>query len=131
MIEGLYKAHDLSTKQGHEILSDAMDQNGINLDPDHELHVQVLALKLLNEDKATFDFATNMWTISKVDKFVTFKGKGPKEIPYLEDETIRRFETELKALFAAHEGERKVLVRHFKDGEAVNFIVYHEERKKA
>lgn len=131
MIEGLYKAHDLSTKQGHEILFDAMDQLGVNVDPEHELHVQVLALKLLNEDSTAFELATNLWTISKVDKFVSFKGREPKDIPPLEDATIREFETQLRAMFAEHKGDRQVLVRHFKDGEAVNFIVYHEERKKA
>ena len=128
MIEGIYKAHDLSSKHGHEILFDAMDQLRVNVDPEHELHVQVLALKLLNEDPTAFELATNLWTISKVDKFVSFKGREPKDIPPLEDATIREFETQLRAMFAEHKGDRQVLVRHFKDGEAVNFIVYHEER---
>jgi hypothetical protein len=131
MVEGIYKAHDLSTKHGHEIIFDAMDQLCANIDPEHELHVQVLALKLLVEDPVAFELATSIWTISKVDKFVTFKGKEPKEIPELEDDTIRLFEDELKTMFAAHKGDRKVLIHHFKDGKAVNFIVYHEERKKA
>jgi hypothetical protein len=131
MIEGLYKAHDLSTKHGHEILFDALDQMGVNVDPGHDLHVQVLALKVLIEEPSVFELATNLWTISKVDKFVTYMGREPKEIPLLEDATIRDFETQLRTLFAEHKGDRQVLVRHFKDGEAVNFIVYHEERKKA
>ncbi len=131
MIEGIYKAHDLSTTHGHEILFDAMDQLRVNIDPEHELHVQVLALKLLVEDPTAFQLATNIWTVSKVDKFVTFKGREPKEIPPLENEIIHQFEKQLREMFAQHKGDRKVLIRHFKDNEAVNFIVYHEERKKA
>lgn len=131
MIEGLYKAHDLSTKQGYENLWDAITQNQVDIDPDHELHREVLALKLLTEDPPTFQLAVDMWSVSKVVGFVAYKGKEPREIPELTDELISTFESRLRGLFTEYKGERKVLIRHFKDGLAVNFIVYHEVRQKA
>jgi len=43
MLEGIYRAYDLSTKQGHEILMDALEQCGVEIPGVHSLHVEVLA----------------------------------------------------------------------------------------
>lgn len=131
MIEGLYGAHDLATDLGHDLLYDAMAQFQVQIDPDHDLHREVLSLKVLTEEPDVFQLATNMLAVSKSQGFCAFKGKAAKDILKLDDEVIASFETRLKEMFTSHKGERKVKVRHFRDGDAINFIVYHEERQKA
>ena len=65
-----------------------------------------------------------------MDKFSTYKGKGPQEIRDVE-EAAERFKAELRTLFAERKGSDKVLVKHFEDDGIQNFIIYHEERVKA
>lgn len=71
MVEALYQAYDLSTKQGHELMGEAIDQNQLTLPGLHDVSREVLALRLHIEDPITFTLATNLLFASQVDKFVT------------------------------------------------------------
>ncbi|MDQ8184286.1 hypothetical protein [Pelagicoccus sp. SDUM812002] len=130
MLEGIYRAYDLSTKQGQEILMDALEQFGVEIPGVHSLHVEVLALRVLSEFPEVFEVAYDTLTVSRVDKFTMFRGKEARELEALEEGT-ERFAKALRKAFAVRKGTEKVLVKRFTDGDVQNFIVYHEERVQA
>lgn len=130
MLEGIYRAYDLSTKQGHEILMDALEQCGGEIPGVHSLYVEVLALRVLSEFPEVFEVAYDTLTVSRVDKFTMFRGKEARELETL-DEGTGRFAKALRKAFAVRKGTEKVLVKRFSDGDVQNFIVYHEERVQA
>lgn len=74
MLEGIYRAYDLSTKQGQEVLMDALEQCGVEIPGVHSLHVEVLALRVLSEFQEVFEVAYDTLTVSRVDKFTMFAG---------------------------------------------------------
>lgn len=63
MLEGIYRAYDMSTKQGHEILMDALEQCGVEIPGVHSLHVEVLALRVLSEYPEVFETAYDVLTV--------------------------------------------------------------------
>ncbi len=130
MLEGIYRAYDLSTKHGHEILFDALDQCGVEIPGVHSLHVEVLALRVYSEHLEVFEMAYDFLTLSRVDKFTMFRGKDARSLENL-DANTERFEKALRKAFAVRKGTEKVLVKRFVDGDVQNFIVYHEERVQA
>ena len=130
MVEGLYQAYDLCTPQGEELMHEAAEKSGSPMASVHDVPREVYALRLRVEDFDSFDLASNLLHVLHVDKFSTFKGKGPQEIRDVE-QAIERFKTELKTLFSERKGSDKVLVKHFEDDGIQNFIIYHEERVKA
>ncbi|TAG31022.1 MAG: hypothetical protein EAZ36_03435, partial [Verrucomicrobia bacterium] len=75
MVEGLYQAYDFCTKQGHELLGEAVDINQLQLPGIHDLPREVLALRLQITDPETFALACDLLFASQVDKFVTYKGR--------------------------------------------------------
>ena len=130
MLEGIYRAYDLSTKQGHEILFDALEQSGVQIPGVHSLHVEVLALRVYSEFPQVFEMAYDFLTVSRVDRFTMFRGKDAKVLEEVEANT-EWFEKALRKAFAVRKGTEKVLVKRFIDGDVQNFIVYHEERIRA
>lgn len=130
MVAGLYHAYDLSTKQGHELMADAIEQSACDLPGLHDLPREVLALRLQIEAPATFELATHYLWASQVDKFVTYRGKGPRAIADV-PAAVDRFTAQLGALFAHRKGTDKVVVQHFAEADVLNFIVYHERRMTA
>jgi hypothetical protein len=131
LYEGLQMAYDLSDPRGHEALVDAIEITGVNPDPDHQLHAEVLALKCLIHHKETFQVAIDILRFEKAEKFAIFKGKEPKALAPLTAELELAFADELRALFRSIKGDTRVRVRIFKDGDVTNFVVYHEVRPKA
>lgn len=130
MVEALYQAYDLSTKQGHELMGEAIDQNQLTLPGLHDIPREVLALRLNIENPITFTLATNLLFASQVDKFVTYKGKEPRTVSDVSS-TVANFRTKLGELFVHRKGTDKIVVHQFTDGDALNFIVYHERRLTA
>ncbi len=131
LYEELQMAYDLSDNRGHEALIDAINITGVNLDPLHQLHAEVLALKCLVESKETFQTATAILRFDKVEKFAIYKGKEPKALLPLDEQLENTFAHELKALFRSFKGDIRVRVRSFKDEDVTNFVVYHEVRPRA
>lgn len=130
MVEGLYQAYDLCTPQGDELMHEAAEKNRSSLAAVHDEPREIYALRLRVEDCITFELASNLLYVLHVDKFCTFKGKGPRAIADVEA-AAERFKAELQALFNERKGSDKVLVKHFADDDIQNFIIYHEERVKA
>lgn len=130
MVAGLYRAHDLCSRLGHELMADAIEETRCKLSHVHDLPREVLALKLLTYAPETFDLATAYLSASQVDKFVTYAGKEPRAIVDV-PAAVARFAEKLSAHFAQRKGSDKVLVRPFTDGDVLNLIVYHERRTTA
>ncbi len=130
MVEALYQAYDLSTKQGHELMGEAIDQNQLTLPGLHDVSREVLALRLHIENPVTFTLATNLLFASQVDKFVSYKGKEPRAVADVAADVVD-FRAKLGELFVNRKGTDKIVVQHFTDGDALNFIVYHERRMTA
>lgn len=130
MVEGIYRAWDLCTKQGEEHMHDAAERNQSSLNDVHDIPREVFALRLYVEDLSSFQLAENLNHAQHVDKFVTFKGKGPASVENVEG-AVALFKAELQGFFTERKGSEKVLVKHFLDGDVLNFIIYHEERVKA
>ncbi len=130
MVDGLYQAYDFCTKQGHELLGEAVDLNQLQLPGIHDLPREVLALRLQITDPETFALACDLLFASQVDKFVTYKGREARKIPDV-DAPLATFRSTLGERFKERKGSDRIVVRHFTDGTAHNFIVYHERRVTA
>jgi hypothetical protein len=130
MVEGLYQAYDFCTKQGHELLGEAIDIKQLQLPGIHDLPREVLALRLQIIDPETFSLACGLLFASQVDKFVTYKGREARPIPDV-NAPLAAFRSALGERFKEHKGSDRIVVRHFTDGTAHNFIVYHERRVTA
>jgi hypothetical protein len=130
MVEGLYRAYDLCTVYGEEHMRDAAERNHSPLVAVHDIPREIYALRLQVEDPVTFELAQNLSYAQQIDQFATYKGQEPRQIGDL-DTAIPLFEAGLQALFSERKGSDKVMVRHFTDGDVLNFLIYHEERVKA
>jgi hypothetical protein len=130
MLRGLYQVWDLATKHGEELMHEAIEIHGNAVDPGKELHKEALALALRVQDPVAFEFATNLLFAAQVEKFTTYRGKGSKAVGDV-DGKRGQFETLLKQRFSERKGCEKILVKHFAEDDALNFIVYHEERVRA
>ena len=111
-------------------MHEAAETNLSPLKDVHDVPREIFSLRLRVEDKTTFDLAYNLLIVLHVDQFATFKGKGPKQITNV-DSVVPMYKSRLQALFSDCKGSDKVLVKHFADGDILNFIVYHEKRVKA
>ncbi len=130
MVDGLYQAYDFCNKQGHELLNEAIELNQLELPGLHDASKEVLALRLQIEDPSTFALACDMLFASQVDKFVTYKGSSPRQIQDVAP-PLALFRAKLGEYFATRKGSDKIVIKHFTDGTAHNFIVYHERRVTA
>ena len=81
MMEGLYRAHDLSSERGHEDLIAACRDYDIDPDPGGQLPVECLSLKVLTENEEAFDLAYDRNTLWHAERFSIFRGKSAKAIP--------------------------------------------------
>jgi hypothetical protein len=127
MVEVLYQAYDFCNKQGHEILNDAVENHQLQFAGLHEMPREVLALRLQIEEPSTFALACNMLLASQVDKFVTYKGREPRLITDVATGKDA-FQAKLGQYFATRKGSDRIVIQHFTDSDAHNFIVYHERR---
>lgn len=130
LVEGLYRAHDLSTEDGHEYLVCACKEDDRNPDPEGSLPVECLALKVLTESEGTFHFAYDMHTVSTAEKFAIYRGRRGQTIQDPEG-AAERLEKLLANAFANDKQSNRVIVRRFDDGQRVNFVIYHEKRTRA
>lgn len=130
MVEGLYRAYDLCTVYGEEHMREAAERNHSLLAEVHDIPREIYALRLLVEDTVTFELAQNLNYAQQIDQFSTYKGREARQINDVTT-AIPLFEAQLQALFNERKGSDKVMVKHFTDGEVLNFLIYHEERVKA
>lgn len=130
MVEGLYRTWDLCKPHGEEFMREAVERNHSPLQSVHDIPREVFAVRLITEDPVSFELAENLNYAQQVDRFVTFRGREPRSISDV-SETIEMFKVQLQAFFQERKGSDKVLVKHFTDGDVLNFIIYHEERVKA
>ena len=111
-------------------MHEAAEKNRSPLATVHDVPREIYVLRLRVEDFVSFELASNLLHVLHVDKFTTFKGKGPQGLRDVE-QAVERFKAQLQALFTERKGSDKVLVKHFADDGIQNFIIYHEERVKA
>lgn len=130
MMEGLYRAHDLSSERGQEDLIAACRDFDIDPDPGGQLPVECLSLKVLTENEQAFDLAYDRNTLWHAERFSIFRGKSAKAIPD-PAAVAREFQEKLAEAFREDKDSDRVLVRQYREDTYVNFIVYHEKRTKA
>lgn len=130
ILEALYQVYDLCTERGHEDLFAACAAHRYDPDPDHELPVECLSLKVRAEKEEVFSFAYGRYSFFRAERFTIFQGERGKEIKDI-DKAIRRFLDLLGQQFKDHKGSARLLVRHYEEAGYVNVIVYHEKRTKA
>lgn len=131
MMAVLHEVNDMCTPSGEQAMSEAEATHRVVLDPDNQLHREAHALKLRTEYPDTFGLAQDMWVTSKFKNIYSFKGRSAKEIPTLDDTMIDSFSRRLEEMFHSNNKRWRVKVRHFRDGDAVNFLVYHDEMPKS
>ena len=129
-LEGLYRARDLATERGHEDLVAACATLRYEPDPDDELPVECLSLKVLTEDEDAFALAYDRNAFFNADRFTIYRAPEPKAIGDL-DETAAALRERLEAAFKGEKNSDRVLVRAYAEGDYANFIVYHEKRTRA
>lgn len=131
LVEALHRAYDLSTERGHEdIVAACRDFPDSNPDPDGELPVECLSLKVLTENEDAFNFAYGRYSLWQAERFTIYRGKKSVTIPDI-DATIKGFQAKLADVFKDHKSSERIMVRPYKEGPYSNFIVYHEKRTKA
>lgn len=131
LLESLYQIYDLCTERGHEDLIAAIESDATyDPDPDHELPVECLSLKVRTEREDLFVFAYDRYTLWRAERFTIYQGRKARPITNLKS-CARIFEQKLKEVFKDHNNSDRVLVRHYTEGPYINFIVYHEKRTRA
>jgi hypothetical protein len=131
LFEGLYRAYDLCTERGHEdLVAACRDFPDYKPDPDGELPVECLSLKVRSENEDAFNLAYDRYTLWRAERFTIYRGRGAIHIPDL-NSAVARFQDNLAEAFKDHKNSDRVLVRHYQEGSYTNFIVYHEKRTKS
>ncbi len=128
LLEGLYRAYDLSTERGHEdLVAACRAYPDYDPDPQGELPVECLSLKVRSENEDAFNLAYDRNTLWIAERFSIFRGSKAKaiaDVPAAAD----RFQLKLAELFQEAKKSDRVLVRQYQEGPYTNFIVYHEKR---
>ena len=131
LVEALHRAYDICSGRGHEDLIAACGEfPGYKPDPDGELPVECLSLKMLTENEDAFNIAYDMYSLWRAERFTIYRGKEALPIPDM-DAATKGFQAKLAEAFKDHKSSDLVLVRHYQEGPYTNFIVYHEKRTKA
>lgn len=130
LVEGLYRACDLCTDHGHEALFAACADFNYDPDPNQELPVECLSLKVRVGNEDAFRLAYDRNTVWLAERFSFYRGKAAKTIGDPAP-AATRFEKKLGEFFKDDKKSDRVLVRQYREGDRTNFIVYHEKRTKA
>jgi hypothetical protein len=130
LLEGLYRAYDLCTERGHEDLLAACREWGYDPDPEEELPVECLSLKVRTEDEDLFNLSYDRNRLWSAERFSLFRGKESRAIADL-PVAAQSFQEKLAEVFKEDKNSDRVLIRQYREGSYTNFIVYHEKRTKA
>jgi len=130
MMEGLYRAYDLCTEPGHEHLVSACRDCGYQPDANGELPVECLSLKVLTEHEDAFNLAYDRNALETAERFSLYRGKAAQPIAD-PDSAARAFQERLAETFQKDKHTERVLVRFYREGPYLHFIVYHEKRTRA
>ncbi len=79
LLEGLYRAYDLCTERGHEDLLAACRDFDYDPDPNGELPVECLSLKVRTENEEAFNLAYDRNALWQAERFSIYQGPGPRE----------------------------------------------------
>lgn len=131
LLEGLYRAYDLCTERGHEdLVAACQEYPDYDPDPDGELPVECLSLKVRTENEEAFNLAYDRNTLWRAERFSVFRGSGARAIADV-PAAAGRLQQKLAEVFKQDKKSDRVLVRQYQEGSYTNFIVYHEKRTKA
>ena len=130
LLEEFYRAYDLCTERGHEDLLAACRDMDYTPDPDGQLPVECLSLKVRTENEEAFNLAYDRYALSQAERFAIYRGKEPRCIgdiaaaaAQLQDRLARRFKEDKHS--------DRVLVRYYEDDPWTHLVIYHEKRTKA
>jgi hypothetical protein len=129
-LEELYRVWDLATERGHEDLVAACGDLGYDPDPEGNLPVECLSLKVRTENEEGFNLAYDRAAMEKAEQFSVFQGEPGRQIEDLEA-AVGRLRAKLEVEFQDHKKSDRVLVRGYREGVYTNFIIYHEKRTQA
>ena len=131
-MEGLYRAYDLCSEDGHEDLLAACQCQAEPYapDPDGSLPVECLSLKVRAENEDAFNLAYDRRALQQAERFSVFQGEAGRTIPDIQN-AARSLQALLSDRFKGDKNSDRVLLRHYQEGPYTNFIVYHEKRTKA
>lgn len=131
MMEGLYQCYDLATDVGHEYLANACNTfRPYNPDPNGDLPVECLALKVWTDHQDAFNLAYAEYSFGNAQRFSIFVGKDATALKHVMQRAAK-FQERLAKDFQEHKKSERVLVRHYEEGVRTNFVVYHEKRTEA
>ena len=130
LMDGLYRCRDISTERGHEDLRTACAECDYDPDPDHDLPVECLALKVRTEKEEAFHLAYDRNAMFYAERFTIRRGRSAQSISG-SPKHKKAFASLLAKEFHAHKKSERVLVRSYEEGSSTNFIVYHEKRVQA
>ncbi|HHK41215.1 MAG TPA: hypothetical protein ENJ50_02255, partial [Planctomycetaceae bacterium] len=130
LLEGLYRTYDLCTERGHEDLLAACRDFDYDPDPNGDLPVECLSLKVRAEHEEAFNLAYDRNALWQAERFSIYRGPFPRDVRDL-PEAAERFESCLEDTFREAKKSDRVLVRQYREGAYTNFVVYHEKRTRA
>ncbi len=130
VLEELYRAYDLCSDHAHDGLLAVVEECGYDADPEQEMPVECLVLKVRAEHEEAFNLAYDRYNQARAERYSLYLGKTLKGIDKAAART-RSFREALAEAFKRHKNTDRVLVRQYAEGPTTNCVVYHEKRVKA
>lgn len=129
--QSLYQVYDLCTEQGHEYLVQVCrEAGGYDPDPEGQLPVECLSLKIFTEREDLFHLAYDRHTFQKADQFAIYRVSGAGEVRDPQA-SAAGLQARLAEHFKGDKNSDRVLVRQYREDGYVNFVIYHEKRVRA
>lgn len=132
VIEELHRVYDLcgDNEFGIATLLSIAERFKYFPDPNHELHIECLSMKMRAEKEEVFNLAYDNYSMARAERYSVYCGKEALAVSNVAGK-VTAFKTALERSFTKQKNTDRVLVRWFIDGDSINVIVYHEKRTKA
>ncbi len=91
---------------------------------------EILAVKILVEQKDVFNLAYDLLKVLKVDLFTTYRGKEARGIDDLPAK-VEAYRLKLAAHFKESKDSEEVIIRIVVDDAVTNLIIYHEDNARS
>jgi len=130
LVEALTRARDLADERGRNLFAEAATRLRIELPMMANLAPEIVAVRILVEQKDVFNVAYDLLKVQKVDSFTTYRGKEAKVIVDLPAK-VEAYRLKLAAHFKESKDSEEVIIRIVVDDAVTNLIIYHEDNARS
>lgn len=127
---GFQESFELCTDEGHERLLQACRMVGSVPAELLELPCECLALKILTEDRSLFEGALSLSEMMVSDSLELFKPEKPVALASNISAAVGHFRSKMAVLCGSKYGSRRILLKHFQDGDKLTVGFFFEKTPK-